>query len=265
VANNTDTSGNNSYSEIPYSASIIINELKKSIHTNTVIRYQDISESAKTVYKKDNWFELMPLGTNIAVTGAARQYAQHTDPDILELCSKGVHVAQIVGIDKPLVHFNGNDYYAYFLDSSATHQPPVDINQIDGHNNYHHCEFFYWTPEMPEIVVKQAQEIKRYAELIPAVKYQISNHVHIGEMRGVLHPIIYPPYVKLPFQTKKLSAGDVRRPADNWFWKTATDELKHNYLNAIEYLNQTIDRSYFTGKNIYSGGLASCHSEFYRL
>jgi len=265
VANNTDTSGNNNYSEIPYSASIIINELKKSMHTNTVIRYQDILEPANTVYKKDNWFELMPLGTNISITGAARQYAQHTDPTVLELCSKGVHVAQILGVDKPLVHFNGDDYYAYFLDSNATHQPPVDINDLYGNTNFYHCEFFYWTPAMPEIVVKQAQEIKRIAENNPAVKIAISQHQHIGKMRDVLHPIIYPVYVKLPFQADKISVGNVRRPADNWFWKTATDELKHNYLNAIKYLDQTIDQSHFSGVDIYHGGFSSLASDYYRL
>ena len=265
VANGVDYSGNNQYSEIPFSAIPILNDLKHLISPKTLIKFQDLSESATEAYKHDNWFELLPLGTNIAVTGAARQRAQHTDLNVLKLCNKGMHVAQILGIDKPFVHFNGEDYYAHFSDTAATHTPPADMNRAMDHDNYYHCEFFYWTPDMPEIVVKQAQEIKRYAEMVPAIKYQISNHMHVEKMREVLHPVIYPAYVKLPFVTGKISVAQIKRTADNWFWQTASDTIQHNYLEAIEYLNQNIDSLYFNGNNIYSGGFTNLFSEYYRL
>lgn len=265
LANSSDQSANNFYSEVPHSAVPILDELKNLLHPKTVIRYQDLAKSAVEVYKKDNWFELLPLGTNIAITGAARQHAQLSDAHILKLCDQEIHVAQILGVDKPLVTFNGDNYYAYFLDSSATHSPPVDLNQLEGYSKFYHCEFFYWTPNMPEIVVKQAQEIKRMAELNPVIKQSVSSHSHLDKMRNVLHPIIYPSYVHIPFQTAKSNVGSIKRPIDKWFWDTASDLVKNNYLEGIKYLDQNIDSLHFNGVDIYSGGLSGIASDFYRL
>jgi hypothetical protein len=125
---------------------------------------------------------------------------------------------------------------------------------------------FYWTPDLPEIVVKQAQEIKRCAEQSPYVKQRISNPGHIGEMRSILHPIIYPSYITIPFTAGKANVGSIKRPMDGWFWNSGESALTQNYLEGIEYLNQNINKLYFSGgEDIYHGGYTCMASNYYRL
>lgn len=263
-ANNTDRSNANFYSEIQYSAFPILNKNKNKIHPNTRIRVQDFSPALIELFQKDNWFEIMPPGTNITITGVGRQAAQVTEPHILDLCYQGKHTAQIMGIDKPQVRYDGTNYYAYFTDLNAMHSTPIDPNQSEIYTNFYHTEFFYWNPSMPEIVVKQAQEIKRSCELNPAAKQMFGQRgLHIDRFKPFLHPVIYPPHIKIDFQTDKPSS-QIIRPMDNWFWSTATDRVKNNYLETIAYLEANTE-SYDMINNSIQNGMNAHNSKFYQL
>jgi len=120
------------------------------------------------------------LCTNITLSGVFRQIAQNNDTHILDLYNTGKSIAQILGIDKPLVYFDGTDYYAYFMDTSTYHYvSPVDFNDTELSKGKYSTEFFYWTPDMPEIVVKQAQDIKRNCEENPWAKFMASEILKI--------------------------------------------------------------------------------------
>lgn len=263
--NNTDLSNRNTYAEIDYVAIPYLNKLKNKLHPNTKIRIQDFGEPTIEVLKKDNWFEDFPLGTNITLGGVGRQYAQVLDNHIVRLADTNKTVCQILGVDKPLVHFDGTDYYAYFLDASAMHAVPVEMSKNEMFTTRYVTEFFYWTPDLPEIVVKQAQEIKRACELDPAKKemWAKSFEIHVGEFRSVMHPIIYPPKITPKFQVEKPSSS-VMRSMDDWFWSTASDEIKHNYLEVINYLEKNINLKYCLSNNIMSG-LKGTITRFYKL
>jgi hypothetical protein len=178
-------------------------------------------------------------------------------------------VAQIIGIDKPLVYFDGESYFAYFVDLNVTHSPSVDVTYANFNNdllgNSYATEFFYWTPDMPEIVVKQAQEIKRACELDPVKQmlWMQSHSRHITEYRSVMHPIIYPAYTEPVFQTDKPSA-DVKRRQDQWFWDTASKQVIGNYLSAITYLKNNIAETYAIRKDLMNG-LQGHLSPYYKL
>ena len=90
--------------------------------------------------KKEDWFDLLPIGTNLTVSGIGKQIAAVSEAHILELCYQGKRTAQILGVDKPLVWFDGTDYFAYFSDLSALHSPPIDPTQSEIYTNlYHTC------------------------------------------------------------------------------------------------------------------------------
>ena len=258
-----DKSNKNIYSEIKYQA---IPTLKKlDLNPATKIRYQDFAKPLLELLNNDNWFDKIPMGTNISPSGIGRQVSQVSEPHILELCSKGKRTAQILGVDKPLIYSDGKDYYAYFSDVSAMHSPPVDFSLSDIFNNFYHTEFFYWTPDMPEIVVKQAQLIKAYCETSKQAKDMImlSMKKHIGTFRPLLHSIIYPADVKIDWDPEKPSS-EVVRPMDEWFWSIATDTQKGNYLSSINYLKTNSKDSQFINNDIYKGLNASL-SGFYKL
>ena len=256
TANGQDRNQANHFSEIEYSAVRILNAWRNKINPNTKIRYQDFSKPLIDVLSKDNWFDLHPTGTNIAITGIGRQAANYSEEHILELCYQGKHIAQILGVDKPLVWYNGRHYFAYFNDLSAHHSPPVDMTKKDIYTNFYHTEFFYWTPDCPELVVKQAQEIKKRCELDLAMKNYATEsvRVHIGKFKELLHSTIYPEHVNdsIVFQTEK-PIIEVIRPMDQWFWATADKKIQDNYLETIKYLGNNIDPAHCINGNINNG------------
>jgi hypothetical protein len=255
TVNTEDKTSANGFSEIPFSAVPIINKLKNLIHPATKIRYQDTSKGLISLLNQEDWFEKYPMGAHLSLNPLARQHILFTEKDILNLCDTGKSVAQILGTDKPLLLHDGKDYYSYFLDVSALHVPPVDLTTREIYDNSYHTELFYWTPDLPEITIKQVQEIKKYCEMNPAIKQLVCNpHIHIGDLRDILHPIIYPEMPELPFQVDKVSQhGGGRRKKDQWFWDTASEFQKFNYQQAINYLENNISKNAFINDSIRNG------------
>jgi hypothetical protein len=201
---------------------------------------------------------------SLSVSLLGKQMLRYSDTHILDFCYKGLRVAEILGIDKPLVSYEDGKYYAYFQDLSAYHyNVPVDYTATDIFNKHYCTEFFYWTPDMPELVVKQAQLIKQAAELNPHVRAMIGQlrHVHIGEFRDILHPIIYPPHVEVTWRTEK-PGSQVVRPMDQWFWSTASEKVQQNYLQVIDYLKTRVDSYQGIDGDIYNGIVGHCSPKY---
>lgn len=263
--NSTDTSNRNIYAEIEFAAIPHLNKFKDKLHPSTKVRYQDFSKPVLELLQHDDWFDTNPIGTNLCISGIGRSTAQVTESHILKLCDSGKSVGQILGVDKPLIYFDGADYFAYFSDVSAMHAPPINATQSEIFHKYYHTEFFYWTPDMPEIVVKQAQEIKKYYQANAQAREmaKLSLKTHISEYKSILHPIIYPPYVKVEFETEKPSSKIVR-PMDEWFWKSADDKIIGNYIAVIDYLRKHTNPNHMVGNDI-NNGIAAHLSHFYKL
>jgi hypothetical protein len=261
--NDKDYSNLNYYSEVEYAATAHLKKIKETLDPRTKIKYQDFSKTGIELLKKDNWIETSNLNLSISISGILRQITQEYDAYNLRLQETKKSICYLLGVDKPLVYFNGSDYFCYFMDTSAYHYiNPVDFNNADDNCS---TEFFYWTPDMPEIVVKQAQEIKKLCESNAWAKLMISQSLekHISEYRPILHPVIYPDYVCEQFQTEKPSTH-ILRPMDKWFWSTANKQIKDNYLAAINHLGKNVDPKYMI-KNSIQYGLGAHKSNFYKL
>ena len=253
--NNTDSSNGNYFSEIKFTAMVHLDKVKNRLDPRTKIRILDQSADTTELFKKDDWFEKYPLGTMITPAAVGRQISAITDPALNKFYEQGKTVCQIYGVDKPIVGINNNEYFAYFIDAHATHAVPTGYDLGDLANKFFFTEFFYWTPDLPEIVVKQAQEIKKMSELDKNVKWHISNlsDIHIDQLRSVLHPIIYCDEANAKvFQTSK-PGSNVYRPMDKWFWLPEFKKAQENYLNVINYLGQAIDPKYFVNDSVYDG------------
>jgi hypothetical protein len=262
--NNVDKSSVNVYSEIPFSAVPILNELKNLMNPATKVRYQDTSKGIIELLNNDNWFEYNPFGVAMGVNELARQYASFEDPEILRLTETGKRVAQVVGTDKPMLMNINSDYYCYFIDGIALHCPPVELNLRDMLEKSLHTEFFYWTPDLPQIVVKQAQEVKKLCELnLQAKKIICNTKLHVEKLRAILHPVIYPSMPEVPFQTGKGSSGAVREK-DFWFWNNAEEIQKNNFKSVIDYLQINIRPEDFKNGEA-AQGLAGHRSRLYKL
>jgi hypothetical protein len=118
---------------------------------------------------------------------------------------------------------------------------------------------------MPEIVVKQAQEIKQACELDPSKQllWTQTFSKHIGEYRTVMHPIIYPGVGTPSFQTDK-PPSTIIREMDSWFWEIASSNAKNNYLQVMNYLKDNIESKHGIKNDIHNG-IISTNSKFYKL
>jgi len=264
--NDIDYTNQNYYSEVEFAAKVHLEKYKNLLHPNTKIRYQDFSKTGLELLEKDYWVENSPLCLSISISGILRQITQENDRQSLSVIDRNKKSAYILGIDKPLVYFDGSHYYAFFMDTSAYHYiSPVNFNKTSEQINNVSTEFFYWTPSMPEIVIKQAQEIKKHCEQNNYARFMASLSLkkHITEYRDILHPIIYSSHVLEKFQTEKPSTS-IYRPMDKWFWNTASDKVKNNYLEVVRYLGNNIDDKYKINNDI-EYGISSHKTRFYRL
>lgn len=251
--NDKDTSNKNFYSEIEFAANAHLRKVKNQLDPRTKITYQDFAKTGLEILEKDYWFEENPIGMSINVSGVLRQLTQAHDRYNFTLLEQSKKTAFVLGIDKPLVYFDGKNYKCFFKDTGAYHYINP-FNEKTDKENKTVVEYFYWARSMPEIVIKQAQEIKKNCEANPAAKVMASQVLvrHISEYRATLHPVIYPSHTIESFQTEKPSTG-LYRPMDEWFWATASDKVKGNYLSTIEYLTQHIDSRFGISQDVRNG------------
>jgi hypothetical protein len=260
-----DTTSRNIYGEIDYIATPRLKELQNKLNPSTKIRYDDFSKPVFELLKKDDWFETVPTNAFLNLGQLGRQMLHISDTNIIDASGRGKRVCQVFGVDKPLVTFDGNDYFAYFLDSSATHVNPLTPENATNYDDVA-TEYFYWTPDFPEIVVKQAQLIKLACEQDPIKKslWKQSLKTPIGNYRLVIHPIIYPGIEEPKFQANK-PESNIIRPMDDWFWETATNKMKDNFLYTVQdFLGKHIQAKYF-GRNSIDSGLKAIQTKFYKL
>lgn len=264
--NDYDTSSRNVYGEIDFIAAPRLKELQHKLSPTTKIRFTDFSKPVIELMRKDNWFEHAPTNAFLNLGQIGRQLLHTSDKSIIDLANKSRKVCQLYGVDKPLVTYDGNDYYAYFADSSAMHVNPVTPENNKEYDDYVSTEFFYWTADFPEIVVKQAQLIKLACTLDENKKqfWKKSMKLHVGEFRKIMHPIIYPGLEEPKFQATK-PENNIVRPMDAWFWNTTDSKSQDNYLYAIKsYLNNNIDSKYFI-QGQSDKGISSINTRFYKL
>lgn len=263
--NNKDYSNANYHSEIKYAAFVHLDRVKNSINPKTKITVKNyVKNGLELVRKHDNWYETMPIGLTFSISGILRQVAQEHDTDFLRQQDTGKSTCYIMGIDKPLVWNDGTDYYAYFMDTGAYHvMNPVDFNMAS--NDYVTTEYFYWTPDFPEIVVKQAQLLKAYYESTPSIKHMAEKSLttHLNEYKTIIHNVVYPGYTLEPFQTEKPTTH-IKRPMDQWFWDIADQRTQQNYLETIDYLGKNTNSKHMINQDV-QWGIAAHRSKFYKL
>jgi len=258
-----DTSWENYWGEIEFQA---LPYLKKYEHQlrNTTITIQDMSVATLDTFKHDNWTEIINPNAAYNLGVISRAMCQYKDVDVLRVSEKGKRSCQLLGIDKPMVYYDGSDYYCVFSDQSAYHIEPRD-NTLKDLFDISVTEFFYWTPDMPEIVIKQAQEIKQACELNKQVQNLFNSTLkqEVGIFRHVMQHIIYDTEHTPEFQTDKpgQNAGKV---LNSWFYEGVGGKLLHNYEYAIDTMGQSIDKSYFIN-NVHTHGFSSIHTRFYKL
>jgi hypothetical protein len=153
-ANSIDTSAENYWSEWDYCVKPILEWLRDN-RPNIKIQIQDfIGDPSSCAKLLDYSFETI---ANHGFKAGILLHSQVSDSEV-EMLSKGKTVANIYGIDKPLLAINRNaetTVSMLFTDEALR-------TVVSSKNNPYGAEVFYWTPDFPLIAFEQSYQLLNY-------------------------------------------------------------------------------------------------------
>lgn len=240
-ANNIDTSSENNYSEIYFAA---IPHLKEKLSGVSVkVRVLDYIESSvkflsdgKLVSK---YAPLIFTPTNAVVPKIA---IHEIDPVWNDLRSRGVSFCHIQGADKPLIKYVDGEVFFQFKDSGSFRYD-LDVKTEDH-------EFFYWTKDLPELVIAQCQAVKNYVGSDIFQKMLMTRTDRMSQDNfTTINQAIYDRSVlevRNKFHTKKLSYDSNFNP---WNWIDEIGDYSAGALRELMlYPKAILDSSFFKTK-----------------
>lgn len=244
-ASHTDYNEANLHSEYEYAVVPVLEYLSKN-HPEINIVVDDFSECLQSDFNEDfvlksNHYQLMST------------YYRFNRKSTFELEQekKGKRVAVIYGYEKTRVAVQNGNFYAFFTDVLG------GLNETPGRD----VEFFYWTPDMPEIPILQAHSIKDYLlenlDLLDPENPKNKDLMSHG-YRELYQQICYPHYNMNTFQTDRPQGGLVWK-SDLWIakynpryyqsWRSTTK----NFFNSIDAKYKNTNRiGVVTGMQAFS-------------
>lgn len=182
------------------------------------------------------------------------------------LLDSGKSVCMLWGVDKPKVCIKDSKWYLYFMDIQANAANP----DIKGYTNITN-EYFFWSPDMPELIAKQAHMIKNWfnlesnkylQHLVRWPNYSFSQRT---TFEHIVKPLIYPDYDPTTFQTSK-PTNSFYNEMDYWFYTNFKETHAYRAWQAgLEFLVDSIDRKYFNYEMNRPVGFVGFISPFYYL
>lgn len=246
--NDKDHSVNNTISETKYALYPLLNEISTN-HPNVKITFNDYFEHILR-YKTDEWLYNCQDWINPVVNAKSRlDKFKH----IVDLAEQGKRIGIVWGIDKPALRYDKEGNICIIISDMG-----VNVADAAFDKNYPNVDrvLFYWTPDFPEIMIKQAHVISKVAhkpentwlkELIQKVGlgnpiwWQPSettaetntNNLHTTKknnyQRGIV-PIIYS-NISDVFQCQKHNSTFMP-PQHNWFYTLHKDTLIYQMIDS---------------------------------
>jgi hypothetical protein len=189
-----------------------------------------------------------------------------------DMIHAGKRVCILTGLDKPrILHVDGKFVFRFidFIDCAAT------VSSMAGLQPWTD-ELFYWTPDMPEILIKQGHLIKNYlagdVTTLPFMSLQKSDLAykkHLGKKYWLsnhgVHKLIYPNWNIDTFTLGKPSSI-LFTPRDNWFFNLQPEHLvRKNWETGLDKLWKTLPAYWKNDPNSIKGGIKACWSKDYVL
>jgi hypothetical protein len=158
-----DTSANNTISETKYAQLPLMDKISKS-HPSIKITIHDYFEDIVNI-KEDEW--IYETSSHWIHFSGTTRHSLDKFSHIKDLAENGKRIAVVYGIDKPIIQrTTDGDLYTVVMDSV--------VNIVTSHfkEKYENVEsvLFYYTPELPFLMIKQAHEVCRWL-------YRPENHM----------------------------------------------------------------------------------------
>jgi hypothetical protein len=257
-----NTKPENTLSEFRYAAKPLLQWIATHAPA-TKITIHDYSEDMlkgnhdeSWVYKTRDYFQ----------PGHAFKHTVDAVDDHKVTLDRGKNVCMLWGIDKPKVCIKDKKWYLYFMDIQANSANPT-VGQYDNIVN----EYFYWSPDLPELLAKQAHMIKNWFNL-PSnkhlqhlVRWPNYSFAQRTSFEHIIKPLIYPDYDPTTFQTSK-PTNSFYNEMDFWFYQNFQETQAYKVWQAgLKHLVSNIDAKFFNYELGEPVGLVGFISPFYQL
>ena len=173
----------------------------------------------------------------------------------------------IRGVDKPVVVCTNKKIWTFHVSDLHTAMNERHTNMIS--------EPFYWTSDLPELVIKQAHSVKNYFKKnLEKLPFSNENKQFVHAQKNLLVPLIYPDYYDfepgdpLPYwdptrDTTPALKGN--RPDQPRYCNLDAEIEKTPVYNAwhdgIDLADRLIERKYKNQDSIWTNGLITMYSK----
>jgi hypothetical protein len=149
--NSVDTTAFNYLSEWDYAIKPVLDSLSQT-HPNIKITIVDWTSNYTPEIYSENLIQQVGPWNDVEMPMMISY-----SPSERFLLDKGKRVASIYGVDKPIVGYHENKWFMSFPDGGPGMGLSADSSMCN-------VEYFYWTPNMPEIAFEQAYAVCDYLE-----------------------------------------------------------------------------------------------------
>ena len=237
-------------------------------------RVLDLSQlqiDAFTVANQFDW--IYQLNMMLTPNSFARDQIGNKVKDWADIVMQGKKLCLVWGVDKPRVFHNNGRFELKFIDIIDN---CVTVNSMAGKNHYTD-ELFFWSPSLPELVIKQAHLVKNWLDrhefnspYVTKKSTGLAYKEHHGEKYWLnnhgMHKIIYPKWNIDTFDAGKPTAGTIFSPRDSWFFNLNQNSTPlHIWQMGIEKISNTIPDYWKNDQNNFHKGIKAMWSKSYFL
>ena len=259
-----NTKPENTLSEWQYAARPLLNwiathypRVKITVHDYSEDMLNEENNRDETwVFKSKDYFQ----------PGHASKHHNFGMREHRDLADQGLKICVLYGIDKPKMCIRDGSWHLYFLDLQANHSNP----EMGDYSNITN-EYFYWTPDLPEIALKQAHLIRNWFSqpqnqyLQYLVRWPNHSIAHRTAYEAMVKPLIYPDYNPSTFQTAK-PTNSFYNEMDHWFYTNFQEtKLYQQWQAGLKLLVDSIDPKFFNYELGQPVGFVGFLSPFYCL
>ena len=247
------TNCENTLSEYEFAAKPMLNWIATN-YPKVKITVHDYSENMIAGVTDESWIF------------KTRHYLQPGHAYKNSLTDTNIKIGVIYGVDKPKICIKDDKFFLYFFDSLANLNNP-DIGEYKNIIS----EYFYWTPDMPEIVAKQAHMCKQWFSMPGHYQFQRTLHWPNFDFSArnlyeqLVKAIVYPDYDCGTFQVAKPS-NNIYNEMDHWFHVNFKNTKAYTAWEAgIKYLLTNLDENYIRPFNGKPANIKEFMSPFYYI
>lgn len=248
-ANKDDKSANNLHSEIVFAA---IPHLKKYLtNSKTLVRLLHMNEATDSFVNSSKLSYEFNAINFLLPNQFARRALYLKDKVWLALYEQGKSVGHIWGVDKPIINYRDNVCFFQFTDWCRTtvFESTESSDAGDMIKKYQNHEYFYWTPDMPKLVIKQCQVVRKLCDTDYIFKLLFTNsHMYKSDKFIGIVNYLYPAHVNSVrnyFATSKPILG-YSANVNSWFDSSVSSNSLGFYKELTKYIKDNIDIKYLT-------------------